>query len=276
VRRPRVGKVRYINCEPVYSGIEEGAVEAGCDLIEGTPAELNQMLARGDLDVSVISSLAYAQAPGDFRLLADLAIACDGAVGSVLCVSRVPLQDLDGERILVTPESLTSVYLLRLLLQRSYGVRPVYLRAEVPEEFPAGVAAGLYIGDPALRAGHARRYPHHLDLGQGWKELTGLPFVFALWAVREEFYRANPERTRRLHRALLASKAYSLGRVEALSAAVHGRVGISEEACLNYFRKQLSFDLTPRHLEGFEQFLQSPELDGLVSRPVPWRFVEMG
>jgi len=273
VRRPRVGKVRYINCEPVYSGIEEGAVEAGCDLIEGTPAELNRMLGVGDLDVSVISSLAYAQAPGDFRLLADLAIACDGAVGSVLCVSRLPLQDLDGERILVTPESLTSVYLLRLLLQQSYGVRPVYLRAE---EFPAGVAAGLYIGDPALRAGHARRYPHRLDLGQGWKELTGLPFVFALWAVREEFYRANPEPTRRLHRALLASKAYSLGRVEALSAAVHDRVGISEEACLNYFRKQLSFDLTPRHLEGFEQFLQSPELDGLVSRPVPWRFVEMG
>jgi chorismate dehydratase len=276
VRRPQLGKVRYINCEPVYSGIEEGAVEADCDLIEGTPAELNRMLARGDLDVSVISSLAYAQAPGDFRLLADLAIACDGAVGSVLCVSRLPLQDLDGERILVTPESLTSVYLLRLLLQQSYGVHPVYLRAEVPEEFPAGIAAGLYIGDPALRAGHARRYPHRLDLGQGWKELTGLPFVFALWAVREEFYRANPEPTRRLHRALLASKAYSLGRVEALSAAVHDRVGIGEEACLNYFRKQLSFDLTPRHLEGFEQFLQSPELDGLVSRPVPWRFVEMG
>lgn len=276
MRRPRVGKVRYINCEPVYSGIEEGAVEAGCDLIEGTPAELNRMLGAGDLDVSVISSLAYAQSPGDFRLLADLAIACDGAVGSVLCVSRLPLQDLEGERILVTSESLTSVYLLRLLLRRSYGVHPVYLRAEVPEEFPAEVAACLYIGDPALRAGHTRRYPHQFDLGQGWKELTGLPFVFALWAVREEFYRADPERTRRLHRALLASKAYSLGRAEALSAAVHDRVGISEEACLNYFRKQLSFDLTPRHLEGFEQFLQSPELDGLVSRPVPWRFVEMG
>jgi chorismate dehydratase len=276
VKRARVGKVRYINCEPVYSGIEEGAVEADCDLIEGTPAELNRMLGVGDLDVSVISSLAYAQASADFRLLPDVAIACDGAVGSVLCMSRLPLHDLDGERILVTPESLTSVYLLQLLLQRSYGVRPVYLRAEVPEEFPAEVAAGLYIGDPALRAGHARRYPHCLDLGQGWKELTGLPFVFALWAVREEFYRANPERTRQLHRALLASKAYSLSRVEALSAAVHGRVGISEEACLNYFRKQLSFDLTPRHLEGFDQFLQSPELDGLVSYPVPWRFVEMG
>jgi chorismate dehydratase len=276
VRRPRVGKVRYINCEPVYSGIEEGAVEAGCDLIEGTPAELNRMLGVGDLDVSVISSLAYAQAPGNFRLLPDLAIACDGAVGSVLCMSRLPLRDLDGERILVTPESLTSVYLLRLLLQRSYGVRPVYLRAEVPEEFPADVAAGLYIGDPALRAGHARRYSHRLDLGQGWKELTGLPFVFALWAVREEFYQANPECTRQLHRALLASKAYSLGRIEALSVAVHGRVGISEEACLNYFRKQLSFDLTARHLEGFERFLQSPEVGPLVSRPVPWRFVETG
>jgi chorismate dehydratase len=123
-------------------------------------------------------------------------------------------------------------------------------------------------------AGHARRYPHQLDLGQGWKELTGLPFVFALWAVREAFYEVDPEGTRALHRALLASKAYSLGRAETLSAALHARVGISEEACVNYFRKQLSFDLTPEHLEGFEQFLEMSELGVLIPLPVPWRFVE--
>ncbi len=276
MRRPRVGKVRYINCEPVYYGIEEGVVSANCDLIEGTPAELNRMLERGDLDISVISSLAYAQSPENYHLLPDLAIACDGAVGSVVCLSRVPLQDLDGERVLITEESLTSVYLLRLLLERGYGVRPVYLRGEVPHVLPSEVAAGLLIGDPALKAAYEHKYPHHLDLGQGWKELTGLPFVFALWGVREEFYRTAPESTRKLHRALLASKAYSLGKAEILSAAVHTRVGISEEACVNYFRKQLSFDLTPRHLEGFERFLQSPQLDGLVGFPVPWRFVEMG
>lgn len=276
MRRPQVGKVRYINCEPVYYGIEEGAVAADCDLVEGTPAELNRMLEGGKLDISVISSMAYAQSPGSYRLLSDLAIACDGAVGSVICLSRLPLQDLNGERVLVTEESLTSVYLLRLLLERAYGVHPVYLRGEVPEALPSEVAAGLLIGDPALRAGYERRYPHQLDLGQGWKEFTGLPFVFALWGVREEFYQANPEGTRRLHRALLSSKAYSLGRAEVLSAAVHARVGIGEEACLNYFRKQLSFDLTPRHLEGLAQFLQMSELDGLVTAPVPWRFVEMG
>ncbi len=159
-------------------------------------------------------------------------------------------------------------------MERGYGVRPVYLRGEISEELPQEVAAGLLIGDPALRAGQERRYPHQLDLGQGWKELTGLPFVFALWAAREEYYRADPERTRQLHRALLASKAYSLGRVEAL-AAVHTRIGISEEACLNYFRKQLSFDLSRRHLEGFEHFLKMPELDGFVALPVPWRFLEL-
>jgi chorismate dehydratase len=274
VRRPRVGKVRYINCEPVYYGIEEGAVAADCDLIEGTPAELNRMLERGDLDISVISSVAYAQSPENYRLLPDLAIACDGAVGSVVCLSRLPLQELDGERILITEESLTSVYLLRLLLERGYKVRPIYLRGEVPDALPAEVAALLLIGDPALRAGSDSKFPHQLDLGQGWKELTGLPFVFALWGVREEFYRADPETTGKLHRALLASKAYSLGRAEVLSATVHARVGISEEACVNYFRKQLSFDLTARHLEGFERFLESPELKGLVSLPLPWRFVE--
>ncbi|MFQ5988979.1 MAG: menaquinone biosynthesis protein [Candidatus Methylomirabilales bacterium] len=276
MKRPRVGKVRYINSEPVYYGLEEGAIEAACDLIEGTPAELNQMLERGDLDISVVSSVAYAQAPQKYRLLPDLAISCDGAVGSVQCLSRVPLTDLGGQKVLVTQESLTSVYLLRLLLEKSYGVHPAYLRGEVPEMLPPEVAAGLLIGDPALRAGHARRYPHQLDLGQGWKEFTGLPFIFALWAVREGFYEADPEGTRKLHRALLASKAYSLGRAETLSAALHMRVGITEEACLNYFRKQLSFDLTRKHLEGFERFVELSELRWLVALPVAWRFLERG
>ncbi|MFQ5657829.1 MAG: menaquinone biosynthetic enzyme MqnA/MqnD family protein [Candidatus Methylomirabilales bacterium] len=275
MRRPRVGKVRYINCEPVYYGIEEGVVQASCDLVEGTPAELNRMLERGELDISVISSVAYAQTPSRYRILPDLAIACDGSVGSVLLLSRVPLRDLDGQEVLITQESLTSVYLVRTLLERGYGVRPIYRRGEVSDELPHGLAAGLLIGDPALRASHERRYPHQLDLGHGWKELTGLPFVFAIWAVREEYYREDPERTQQLHRALLASKAYSLSRAETLSA-VHVRVGISKEACLNYFRKQLSFDLTPRHLEGFEQFLKMPELEGLIPLPVPWRFVELG
>lgn len=274
MRRPRVGKVRYINSEPVYHGIEEGVIEAPCDLVEGTPAELNRMLERGDLDVSVISSVAYAQAPQKYRLLPDLAISCDGAVGSVQCLSRLPLRDLGGQKVLVTQESLTSVYLLRLLLERGSGVRPVYLRGDVPEVLPAEVAAGLLIGDPALRAGHARKYPHQLDLGQGWKDLTGLPFVFALWAVRDAFYEADPEGTWRLHRALLASKAYSLGRAETLSAVLHTRVGITEDACLHYFRKQLSFDLTQKHLEGFERFLEMSELGTLVPLPVPWRFLE--
>lgn len=274
MRRPRVGKVRYINSEPVYYGIEEGTIEAACDLVEGTPAELNRMLERGDLDISVISSVAYAQAPQKYRLLPDLAISCDGDVGSVQCLSRLPLKDLDGKKVLVTQESLTSVYLLRLLLERGAGVYPVYLRGDVPEVLPAEVAAGLLIGDPALRAGHARRYPYQLDLGQGWKGYTGLPFIFAFWAVRDAFYEEDPERTRRLHRALLASKAYSLGRAETLSALLHARVGITEEACLNYFRKQLSFDLTAKHLEGFERFLEMSELGTLVPLPVPWRFLE--
>jgi len=274
MRRPRVGKVRYINCEPVYYGIEEGAVPADCDLVEGNPAELNRMMAQGELDISVISSVAYAQSPERYRLLPDLAIACDGAVGSVIFSSRLPFTDLHGQQVLITRESLTSAYLLCILLQRAYGVEPIYLRSEVKAELPQGAAGCLLIGDPALRAGFERQYPYQLDLGWGWKALSGLPFIFALWAVREAFYQERPEETWALHRALLASKAYSLARVEAISAAVHERVGISQEACLNYLRQQLSFDLSPRHLEGLERFLQMPEVNGLVPFPVHWRFID--
>lgn len=271
--RPKVGKVRYINCEPVYYGIEEGAVPATCELVEGSPAELNRMLAEGTLDISVISSLAYGFAPERYRLLPGLAIACDGPVGSVLFLSQVPLKELTGERVRVTPESLTSVALLRLLLEKGHGARPVFVQAE-PAEAGQRLTGELLIGDPALKAAAEGTYPYRLDLGEGWKELTGLPFVFALWAVREPFYQSHPVETRGLHRALRLSKAYSLARTAEISRRVHERVGLSRGACLTYLRRQLSFDLSPRHLDGLETFFHMVQAEEALPERIPWRFIE--
>jgi chorismate dehydratase len=270
----RLGKVAYLNCEPVYAGLEDGATPARCTIVEGTPAALNEALMGGRLDISVISSLAYARATDALRLLPNLAIACDGPVVSVRCFSRVPWRDLTGRRVLLTPASMTSACLLRVLLHRRFGVEPEYVAAADGEELPADVAAGLLIGDPALREATRGRFPFDLDLGEEWKAWTGLPFVFAVWAVRAEVWDDRAEEVGALHRALTASRTYGLARAEAISRAVHARVGMTEEACLAYFRKHLSFDLSPRHLEGLRAFFALPEVRAEVGRTVPLHFID--
>jgi len=273
--KPKIGRVRYLNCEPVYYAIEQGIVQVPCRIVDGTPTELNELLRKGKLDLSVISALEYARHPNLYLLLPDLAIASDGPVESVLFFSRVPFHTLTGKEVLLTTTSLTSRALIRLLLHKRYGVTPIFLEGLPPSplELPPETAGVLLIGDEALKAKASKTFPYLLDLGACWKELTDLPFVFAVWAVRREFYARYPEETHRLHRALLASKAWSLDNLEPIARAVHTRVGLTEQACLDYLRKRLSFDLSPRHLEGFRRFLLMLEATGELTTPATFSFI---
>lgn len=264
-----LGKVAYINCEPVYYGIEQGAIPAECRIVDGTPAELNRMLEAGDLDLSVISAIEYARHSDRYLILPDLAIGSDGPAESVLFLSRVKPASLDGRLVHLTRDSLTSVYLVKLLLAKVFGVRPQFLSAtaDTIDRLPEDVAGVLMIGDPALRA--RGQLPFTLDLGQGWKEWTGLPFVFAVWAVRRDVYDNHREETHRLHRALLSSKRYSLARLDEICATVCQRVGLDSDTCATYLKERLSFDLTPRHIEGLYRFFTLLEAEGdLPSTPV--------
>ena len=271
---PTIGRVAYINCEPVYYGIEQGAIPAACRIVDGTPTELNRMLRTGELDMSVISAIEYARHPDRYLILPDLAIASDGPVESVLFLSRVSPFDLDGSLVFLNNDSLTSIFLLKLLLAKGFGVKPRYLHTQVEalSRLPEEAAGVLMIGDPALQA--RGRLPYTLDLGQGWKDLTGLPFVFAVWAVRRDFYRDHREETHRLHHALLCSKKYSLGRLDEICEAVYQRVKLSRQACLTYLKERLSFDLTPRHLEGLRHFLMMLEAERELIPAPPLEFIE--
>jgi chorismate dehydratase len=260
--------VRYINCEPVYYGLERGLVAFPFALVDGTPTELNEHLRQGTLDVSVISALEYAVRPERYRLLPDLAIACDGPVGSVLLLSHVPVEELGGRPVGLPASSMTSIYLLRLIFEERHRVRPD-ARLDAPD--PDAV---LLIGDEALRARAKGAYPYTMDLGEAWKAWTGLPFVFAVWAVREEVHRERLDEVRALHRALLASKAESRREMERIAGAVRGRVGLTRGACLAYLRDQLSFDLTPWHLAGLTTFLGKLVTRGDLARTPPLRFID--
>jgi len=265
--RLKLGRVRYINCEPVYYALEHGLVRADCEIYDGTPAELNERLRTGELDVSVISAMEAALRPQAYRLMPGLAIACDGYVESVLLASERPVEELHQCPVALSRHSLTSVYLVKLLLEKAYHVRPRFLADAESDR----ATARLVIGDEALRLGP--RYPNSLDLGQAWHGLTGLPFVFAVWAVRTEIWAAAPQEVRALHRALLAAKAYSQAHPEAMVALACKRTGLSPEACRRYLRERLCFDLGPRHLEGLRTFLRFLTDAGELPEVPPLHFI---
>src|SRR5664279_673542 len=96
-RRPdvRVGRIRYINCFPVYGAIDRGVVELGAPpgdaLVSGNPSELNELMAKGQLDVSVISAVEYARESSRYLLLPDLGITSDGPVRSAVSYTHLTL-----------------------------------------------------------------------------------------------------------------------------------------------------------------------------------------
>ena len=98
----RLGRIPWINCYPVYGAIDRGLVPVGAELVTGTASDLNDLMAAGELDLSVVSAVEYARNAAAYHLLPDLAISCDGPVHSVRLFSRRPIAALDGATVLLS------------------------------------------------------------------------------------------------------------------------------------------------------------------------------
>ena len=261
----RLGRIPYINCYPVYGAIDRGQVSVPADLVSGTPAELNDLLVAGELDVSVISAVEYARHAKDLILLPGLAISCDGPVRSVMLFSKTDVARLDGRTVLLSASSRTSVALLELLFRDVWKARPKFaaVRAEASDlDHLAGLPhdAVLVIGDPALLLAARSVYPYRYDLGEAWKRWTGLPFVFAVWAARRA---ADPGAVERIHRALLESRAWGLAHLDDLARLASAATLVPEAECRAYLGG-LDYALTDKHLAGLTEFFRRLAAVGIV------------
>jgi chorismate dehydratase len=263
----RIGRIGYINCAPVYGAIDRGIVDlpAKAELVTGTPAELNDLLIAGELDVSVISAVEYARHAKELVLLPELAISCDGPVRSVALFSKRPVTDLGTHTILLSASSRTSVALLELLCRDVWKVKPRFAEARAEAQDLYALAAlpheaVLVIGDAALALAARGTYPHRYDLGTEWKQWTGLPFVFAVWAARRV---ADPVAVRRGHESLLASRAWGLAHLELLAEDAAGATGVPLAACREYLAG-LDYAFTYKHLAGLTDFFRRLAALGIV------------
>jgi chorismate dehydratase len=261
----RLGRIPWINCYPVYGAIDRGMIPVPAELVTGTASELNELLAAGELQVSVVSAVEYARNAAAYHLLPDLAITCDGPVHSVALFSRRPIPELNDCTVLLSASSRTSVLLLDLLCRHRWKVRPRFAvaRAEAPDL--AGLAglpheAVLVIGDAALLLAAESRYPVRLDLGQEWKAWTGLPFVFAVWAARRD---AASTGVQSVHLRLLEARAWGLRHLDDLALEASHATGVAESVCREYLG-DLDYALSYRHLAGLTDFFRRLAEEGLV------------
>jgi chorismate dehydratase len=239
----RLGHIEYSNCFPVHALLVSGAAPEGIEIVSGPPSQLNAALKARTIDVAPCSSIEYARHADTYRLLPEFVIASDGAVGSILFESAVPIEKLGGCTIAVPTASATSVVLLKILLQLKYGVDARYEwfeQATGGDPVSGNIAASLWIGDVALR----RAIPsdrHVYDLGAEWKQWTGLPFVFAAWQTS-----APKDRDGELHNLielLHASREYFLANAADLADAQAAHFRIEAPRLLAYWQSlKYAFD----------------------------------
>lgn len=252
----RIGMVNFINTAPLYEVWLQTVRRADWQVTEAPPTVLNRMLHENELDLGFVSSQEYALHPDEYRILSDLSISATGPVGSVLLFSEVPCAQLEGRLVLLSSQSQTSVSLVKIILEEFYQVLPRYRVGPLAEigalEKPAAVLA---IGDEALRLAAEGRYPFRLDLGEAWQAKTGLPFVFAVWAVREEFCRTAPDTVLAIHQELRRCLRQGKKRLREISATVAGRVPMDKDACYR-FLQGIEYDLGSEKQEALRRFFE--------------------
>ena len=207
--RPRLGHIQFINCLPLYYGMVKNDVLLDVDLVRANPADLAVDLVDGTLDLAPIPAIEYARHAEQFVLLPDIAISSDGEVQSILLVSKVPPRSSAAAPSRSPRTRARRSCSAASCCEQRWGVTPDYV--EMPPDLPAMLRdadAALLIGDEAIRAyWEPPSHLHTYDLGTEWKAWTGLPFVFAVWAVRREYAEAQPEAVQRVADALTGSLA---------------------------------------------------------------------
>ncbi len=231
------GRIKYTNDLPIYAAFDEGVIEYPGKLHADVPSHLNEMMRDGRLDVGPISAFAYAQDADRYVLLPDLCIGAREEVISVVLVSSVPPALLGGAEIAVSSESATGRNLLRVLLERRYGV---HARLVDREDAAAVAQAGqpaLLIGDAAIDALLSLPVERVYDLGTLWHDWTGEQTVFAVWAAHREVYERDPEAVRTCMHALTDAYTWARGNMQTVIARAQAVIPRPAGFYENYYAK---------------------------------------
>ena len=241
-----MGAVSYLNTKPLLYGIERAPVRREIELIIDYPASIANMLLNDEIDMGLVP-VAIIPFMNEAHINGDYCIASNGNVASVCLFSETPIERV--ERVLLDYQSRTSVQLARILMKEYWQISPEFVDAGKDfRQHIKGTTAGVVIGDRALE--QRKISPYIYDLAEAWKELTGLPFVFAAWISNKRldprFIKAFDEANRQgvLHiDDVVAENPYPLFDLH------------------EYFTKHLDYRLDALKRKGLEKFLNYLEIN---------------
>lgn len=271
-KKVKMGRISYINVSPVYYGLDRDLKPEWIDMITAPPASLNGKLAKGLIDISPVSSAAYAKNHDQWLLMPDLSISSFGKVMSVILVSRLSIDDLDKKTIFLSEESASSASLVRYIF-KTKGIQPEFVSTRVckPSDLGDSVDAALVIGDAGLTEKWEDHFNHVYDLGEVWMEMTGLPFVFAVWAVRKEFALNYPETIKEISNLFSLSKKRGKQNNSDIVCSAVDKTGLPVDLCENYFQR-LDCDLGSEHIRGLEYFFEGLVTCGIIPERIKAEF----
>jgi chorismate dehydratase len=262
-----IGSVPYLNGKPLihwFSDTEEGRA-SGVRVVEAVPSKLAVMLERGDVAAALVSSFELFRSPG-LVYAPGVAVAADGPVLSVRMLSKVPIPEVRS--VALDTSSLTSVALLKILLAEKFGLTPAYLPHPPDlERMLSEANAALLIGDLGYRD-YGPEF-HALDLGAGWKELTGLPFAYALWIGYPD--RLTPD----LAATLVRAREWGEAHLEDVARAEFPRLSETYERSHYYLTRVMRYAAGPREEEALRLFGAKAYAHGLLPAPPDIRSVRL-
>ncbi len=233
MKKLKVTAVSYLNTKPLLYGILKSQLEAEIDLQLNIPSTCAALMISGEADLALMPVAAIPSLT-DPRIISDYGIGCDGPVRTVCLYSHVPLQSI--ESVFLDFHSRTSVQLVQLLFKHHWKRNIQFIPATTGfENEISGTTAGLIIGDRAIEL--ETQFPYIYDLGQAWKEFTGLPFVFAAWVTTRQLDRNF------LHRfnEALALGIQHIPELMYLLPTPHSGFNLRE-----YFDRYISYDLNEK------------------------------
>lgn len=258
----RIGCVSYLNAKPLIQEVED------CERLAvryDVPARLLDDLESRQVDIALCPVIDFWRSDTPLVIVPVGGIGCDGPTLTVRLYSQVPIDQIDA--VHVDTDSHTSVALLQILLRHQTGRVPMLVDYHARENVVDGKLAAtpqsmLLIGDKVVTdSPQAVLYPFQLDLGQAWRDLTGLPFVFATWMARKgEDLGSLPQFLHRQREKNLKN----LGRIVATHAAAHGW---PEAMAMHYLGHTLQYEIGPRQLQAIERFGAEAAALGLINTP---------
>lgn len=259
MREIRIAASTYLNSAPLVYGFVHGSLRLECAFTgDAAPSKCADLLGSGRVEAALIPSIEYRRICG-LRAVPGVSVASKTSVRSVLLISRKQISEIST--VALDTSSRTSATLVRILLERFYHLKPTYSSYHPSlEQMLEEHDAALLIGDPAMTSDKTGCYVY--DLASEWRKATGLPFVFALWAVGANVPR---DKAKRIAEMCLESKEEGLMAREAIAAEYSQRLGLDADFLKRYITENIDYNLDAENLEGLRHFYQIAYECGLLN-----------